>query len=160
MTDIRLTVVDQFDTVSFVGPGHLLKVLAAACSRGATDHRALLALASEYDAAHMDVVLAGLHIFDEHNTDQNTLAFRALTPTSKEHEAPPFRVVDETTRLWSLRPSRSGLVVFNLRDRRIVQIQNSYSELGREGRGRIRSEGRPTPRLFYYRLPGSWRLVP
>jgi hypothetical protein len=59
-----------------------------------------------------------------------------------------------------MQPARLGLVVMNLRDRRIIQIQNSYAELDRKGRGRIRANGRPTRTLYHYELPESWRIVP
>jgi hypothetical protein len=53
-----------------------------------------------------------------------------------------------------------GLVVFNLKERRIIQIQNNYSNLERRDRGRIRVDGRPTDTLFQYELPVEWSLVP
>jgi hypothetical protein len=52
------------------------------------------------------------------------------------------------------------LVVFNLKERRIIQVQNSYANLERRDRGRIRIDGEPTGMLFQYELPSDWMLVP
>lgn len=155
----RFTVIDREGTVSFLGPGHGLKVFAAACSRGATDYRGLLELAAEYDPTWTTEVRHGLRIFDEHNTPRSTEAFAAVVREVKEASI-PFRVLDSETRTHSMRPSKSGLVLFNLKDKRIVQVQNSYADLRRQGRSRIRSGGRPTRSMFYYQLPDSWQLVP
>ncbi len=156
----RFTIIDRAGTISFLGPGHGLKVFAAACSRGAEDYRALLALAAEYDPAWTSEIRRGISIFDEHNTATTTEAFTAQIRSNDEEPTVPFRVLDSETRARSMQPSKSGLVLFNLKDKRIVQVQNSYAELRRQGRGRIRSDGRPTRSLFYYSLPDSWRLVP
>lgn len=156
----RFTVIDRGGTVSFLGPGHGLKVFAAACSRGAEDYRALLELAAEYDPAWTSEIRRGINIFDEHNTSFTTEAFAAQIRAADGEPTIPFRVLDSETRARSMQPSKSGLVLFNLKDKRIVQVQNSYADLRRQGRGRIRSDGRPTRSLFYYRLPDSWQLVP
>jgi hypothetical protein len=156
----RFTVIDQHGTVSFLGPGHGLKVFAAACSRGAESCRALLELAAEYDPAWTSEVRRGINIFDEHNTSFTSEAFAAQIQAADGEPTIPFRVLDSESRARSMQPSKSGLVLFNLKDKRIVQVQNSYADLRRHGRGRIRSDGRPTRSLFYYRLPDSWQLVP
>ncbi len=156
----RITIIDREGTVSFLGPGHALKVLAAACSRGADDYRGVMKLAADYDASWTTEVRHGLCVFDEHNTPRSTEAFTALLRRSDEEALLPFRVLDSETRQRSMEPSKSGLVLFNLKEKRIVQIQNSYAELRRQGRGRIRADGRPTRSLFYYRLPDTWQLVP
>ena len=124
---MRFTVVDQNGTVSFVGPCHALKALAAACSRGAVDHRGLISLLGEYDSKLQEEVTAGLHVFDEHNTKSDPRAIHTLLDQVKPAASPPFRVIDERTRNVSLEPVRYGLVVFNLAARRIVQVQNSYA---------------------------------
>jgi hypothetical protein len=51
-------------------------------------------------------------------------------------------------------------VVFNLKERRIIQIQNNYANLERKDRGRIRVDGEPSQMLFQYELPTDWVLVP
>jgi hypothetical protein len=52
------------------------------------------------------------------------------------------------------------LVVFNLKERRIIQVQNNYADLRRKDRGRIRVDGEPTDLMFQYELPGEWALLP
>ncbi len=73
---------------------------------------------------------------------------------------PVLRVIDELTRQQSLEPVRIGLVIFNLPARRIIQVQNSQGVLQRSDRGRYFENGDPTDRLYFYRLPADWTLVP
>lgn len=75
-------------------------------------------------------------------------------------DLPPFRVVDERTRQQSLKPVSTGLILFNLKARRIIQVQNSYADVLRADRGRVRQNGRPTRMLYYYTLPEEWNIVP
>ncbi len=76
------------------------------------------------------------------------------------HEAPVFRVVDPRTEEVSLSPVRAGVVVFNLVAKRIVQLQNTYSEIRRKGRVRLVRNNQPTDRVHRYELPPDWSLVP
>jgi hypothetical protein len=71
-----------------------------------------------------------------------------------------FRVLDSRTREASLTPVHAGVVVFNLRAKRIVQIQNSYAEIRRRGRSRAARPASPERRLIRYELPNYWALVP
>jgi hypothetical protein len=152
-------VVDATGTVSFVVPAHVVKMLAAACSHGPVDHRQLLDRARRYDPAAITVVTNGLAVFDEHNTGEHFSTIHGRLAEDAP-AGPPFRVVDAVTREASLAPVDAGLVVFNLPARRIVQVQNSYAELQRRDRGRIRAEGEPTGRLFHYQLPAEWSILP
>jgi hypothetical protein len=69
-------------------------------------------------------------------------------------------VVDDVTRQASLQPVKAGLVLFNLKQKRIVQIQNTYADIQREDRGRVRKKGRVTGRYYDYRLPPDWQVLP
>jgi hypothetical protein len=156
---MRFTVVDDGGTMSFVAPGHALKVLAAACSRRPSDHRDLIAKAADYDAVLAGAVLAGLSAFDEHHVPGERSTDGMIPPRVRD-AAQPFRVLDDETRRRSMEPARAGLVVFNLRAKRIVQVQNSYGELRRRGMGRVREHGKPTGRLYRYELPPEWAILP
>ena len=157
---MRFTLVDAEGTLSFVGPAHALKMLAAACCRQPADVKTLLRHAGEYDGQFAGGVLAGLATFDEHNTRDDVSAIHRRFDSAAIDATPPFRVLDEATRRWSLLPARAGLVLFNLPARRIVQIHNSYGELPRVGLGRIRRDGRPTRTLYRYELPADWAILP
>lgn len=158
MSTMRYTIVDEGGTTSFVGPGHALKMLAAACSRHPADHRALLAIAEEYDPRFAAEVVKSLSRL-ETAPGANAEAGETSPPSPVPAEA-PFRVVDETTRRQSLQPACLGLVVFNLPARRIVQVQNGYAELQRKDRGRLRRDGRPVRAYYSYELPADWSIVP
>ena len=73
---------------------------------------------------------------------------------------PVLRVLDDETRRESLEPVSIGLVIFNLPAKRIIQVQNSYGVLKRSDRGRYFENGQPTERLYFYRLPSDWSLLP
>ncbi|HWK82020.1 MAG TPA: hypothetical protein VNP95_14700 [Thermomicrobiales bacterium] len=156
----RFNVIDQRGVSSFVGPAHALKVIAAACSRGAESLQSVLDLADEYDAEWARSVRQGLYRFDEHNIDTLSSGFAQVGSADGDQQLHPFRVLDATTRQRSMEPASLGLVVFNLKERRIIQIQNRYAELMRNDRGRVRRNGLPTRQLFTYELSDAWSIVP
>lgn len=160
VSTVRLTVVDRHGTVSFLGPGHVIKMLTAVCSRNPTTVNELLDYAAPYDSDFVESVRTGLAIFDEHNTPENSSAFHSVATMLSPERLPPFRVIDELTRTLSLQPVGVGLVLYNLEARRIVQLVNRYGELLRQDRGRIRRGGEPTRLLYSYRLPDDWRILP
>lgn len=156
----RVNVIDERGTVSFLAPPHGLKVLAAAITQGASDGSQLLTLARTFDSKWVGDVRAQIMRFDEHNVDEVSDPFHDAIAEADGLEHPAFRVMDSETRQRSLEPGRLGLVVFNLKERRIIQIQNNYSNLERKDRGRIRVDGKPSRMLFQYELPQDWALVP
>lgn len=156
----RVNVIDQRGTISFLAPPHGLKVLAAAVTKGASDGSKLLAHAHTFDAQWAADVRSQIMQFDEHNVDEVTDPFQEAIAGNDDGDHPAFRVMDTETRQRSLVPGKLGLVVFNLKERRIIQVQNSYANLERKDRGRIRVDGEPTDVLFQYELPSEWALVP
>jgi hypothetical protein len=157
---MRFNIIDPAGTVSFVGPCHALKILTAACSRNPETLGDLLAHAERYDRQLSRFVLDGLAVFDEHNTPDNAESIRAALVAVPPAESRPFRVLDATTREASLDAVGAGLVIFNLPAKRIIQVQNSYASVERQDRGRIRENGEPTRKLYRYRLPEEWQLLP
>ena len=157
---MRFTVVDRTSTVSFIGPDRALQALVAACARGPETLEALLEFAAPFTADLRERVLSGLAVFDEHNAPGNYRWIHAALDYCKREETPVFRVVDDRTREASLSPVWAGAVVFNLKARRIVQIQNTYAEIKRKGRLRIMEGARPTNRVQRYELPPEWTVVP
>ena len=160
MTLIRFTVADARGTASFVGPCHAIKMLVAACARNPATLDELLDIAATYDHEFARGVLNGLAVFDEHNTRGNAAQIAQTLAGHCSADWPPFRVSNEITHRASTQPAQAGLIVFNLVAKRIIQVQNSYAEIQRRDRGRLRDGGRPTRRLYHYELPHSWSLVP
>jgi hypothetical protein len=157
---MRFTIVDMEGAISFCGPGYGLKMLTAACSRGVKTHREMLTQLDSLDSALSATVRNGLSTFDEHCLKSDPATIRAWLTDRGTLTEETFRVLDDATRQASLQPARLGLVIFNLEERRIVQVQNSYGTLMRSDRGRIRSDSRPTGRYYQYELPTEWALVP
>src|SRR4051812_48275622 len=156
---MRFTIVDDRSTTSFLAPPHILKAITACCARGASSIRDVLSMLAEYDAILATQIKDHLAVFREHNTNSDTGWIRARLDQAPE-EAGPFDVLDERTRRVSLEPTRLGLVVFNLPARRIVQVQNTYANLQRSDRGRVRRNGKPTQTFYSYTLPSDWSIVP
>ncbi|GBD14803.1 hypothetical protein HRbin25_00685 [bacterium HR25] len=160
MDVIRCTVIDEKGAVSFIAHADVLPALVAACANNPSSVEELLDGAENYYRNLKDYVLSGLAVFDEQNTPESREAIRAALRSLPPHQQPVFRVVDEDTQEASLRPVKAGAVVFNLRAKRIIQIVNTYREIKRSGYARVFDGEGFTRRVFRYRLPEEWALVP
>jgi hypothetical protein len=160
MNLMRCTVIDASGTVSFIVDGEALPALVAACTRNPATLRELLDYADPLYADLRERVLNGLAVFDERNVPGNYEAIHKALDLCAPHEQPLFRVVDDRTREVSLQPVKAGAVLFNLSGKRIVQLQNSYCEITRNGRHRVFDGRTHTNRVFSYRLPREWAIVP
>ena len=149
-SSFRFTIVDADGAVSFVAPAYALKMIAAACGKGAQRVDDLLQGVGEFDPALATELREGLARFDA----GGSVGDEPLDRTG------PFRIGDEATRAAAQEPAASGLIVVNLPEKRIVQVQNSYADLKRTDRGRLRRNGRPVQLLYRYDLPEEWRIVP
>ena len=160
MDVFRCTLIDRGGSISFVADAEALPALLHACEQGPSTAEELLVLAEPYYQGMRERVLNGLAIFDERNVPGHYEAVHQALAFCAPHEQPPFRVVDDETREASLRPVKAGVILFNLVKKRIVQIQNSYREITRSGRGRVYDGQTLTRRVFNYRLPSDWQIVP
>jgi len=151
--EMRYTIIDPRGAVSLVGPCHALKMLVAACAKMPSTLGELLGYVRPLDAQFADFIASGLAVFDEHHVPDGQVQ-DAGQPRGV------FRVVDAASRQASLQPVKAGLVLFNLNERRIVQVQNSYAEIARRDRGRLRRDGHPVQTFYYYDLPPAWQIVP
>ncbi len=157
---MRFTVIDPDTRVSFVAPFPVLDALVAACAQQPRTLVELLDAATPYAPELKERVLSGLAVFDEHNLPDNLERIHAAFRYCRPEEVPVFRILDEATRDMSLRPVRAGIVLFNLREKRIVQLQNTYSEIKRKGRIRVARPLSSIERVHRYELPPDWSLVP
>ncbi len=158
---MRFTVIDVRGSISFVAPVGSLKPLIAACSHRPASIGELLRAVAPYDDQVAKDVASGLAVFDEHITPDTSERLHRLLNDEPERRPPVFRVLDERTREVSMRAARGGLVLFNLKARRIVQIHNNVLRVRRRDRGRVRSGGVPLDdQLYSYELPTDWSLVP
>jgi hypothetical protein len=145
MASIRLTLIDQQETISFIAPGHALKMAVACCARNPDTARSMIGLLGEFDPALAEALRNAI---DERQTNTESTA------------VDPFVVQDAADRQRSLEPADAGVVLFNLPERRIVQLENRFGELQREDRGRMRRNGRPVQVFYNYELPEEWSIVP
>ncbi len=160
MDCMRFTIIDPLSRVSFVAPCPVLDALVAACARAPRNMLELLDAATPFAPELKDRILSGLAVFDEHNSAGHLERIHAAFQYCKPEEVPVFRILDPATRELSLKPVRAGIVLFNLRDKRIVQLQNTYAEIQRKGRIRVPRTAATPARIYRYELPPDWSLVP
>jgi hypothetical protein len=160
MNVLRCTVIEESGGVSFVTHGDVLPALVAACASNPETLPELLERAEPFYRHLTDYVMAGLAVFDEHNAPDHYETIHKELTTKPRYRQPVFRIVDDLTREASLRPVKAGVVIFNLKEKRIVQMVNSYREIRRTGRGRFFDGNEHTGSVFSYRLPEEWALVP
>jgi hypothetical protein len=160
MNLVRCTVIDSTGGVSFLTHGDALPALVAACSTNPATLDDFLEHAEPYYCNLSEYVHDGLAVFDEHNLAGHYAEIHRQLTTLPRHKQPVFRVVDDLTREASLRPVKAGAVIFNLKEKRIVQLVNSYREIRRTGRAHTFDGSRLTEKVFRYKLPEEWALVP
>lgn len=154
----RINLIDQRSTISLLAPSHGPKLLTAVAGLDFESNRDLLEAASGMDREWIQTVLAQLAMFDEFNVESLDPDWQSIIERADSAVHPAFRVIDPVTRLRSLDRGSLGLIVFNLKERRIIQVQNDWDELRRQGEGRYLVDGEE--RAFSYSLPDTWSLVP
>ena len=159
MSQMRFTIIDAAATVTFLGPPHALKALAAGCANGAESTSELLAALARYDGDLSQRLRDQLVIYREHNVAGETAWIDEKLVDHADYPDPVV-VLNEATRDLSQRPGPYGLVIFNLPSHRIVQVTNTYATLERSDRGRVRRNGMPVRALYTYTLPDDWTIVP
>lgn len=157
---MRFTIVDARGTISFVDDAFLMLPLVAACAANPTSLRDMLERADQIDRRLRRRVLIGLAVFDEHNVEGDYESIHERLGTAPDDDEPLFRVVDERTRQRSLEPTRTGLIIFNLKDRRIIQMLNHFYAVERAGDVHIHNGNRYSRRTVSYELPQAWSIVP
>jgi hypothetical protein len=160
MNLLRFTIIDERGGVSFIAHGDALPAFVKACSFYPQSVEDLLDLTAPYYASLKEYVLSGLAVFDEHNLEGHFDSIHADLAFAPKYEKPVFRIVDDVTREASLRPVGAGAVLFNLPERRVVQLVNTYRQVRRQGRARVFDGDSWTPEMFPYRLPSDWAIVP
>lgn len=158
--DMRFTVVDPRGAISFVGDGFLMLPLVAACASNPRSLAEMLARVDQIDRRLRDRILSGLAVFDEHNVEGDYTEIRETLRERRGKDEPVFRVVDDLTRERSLEPTRTGLIIFNLKDHRIVQVLNHFYAVERSGEVHLHNGERYSRRTVSYSLPESWSIVP
>jgi hypothetical protein len=157
---MRFTLVERHQGLSFVAQPTALAVLVASCARDPQSIQALLDGAERDDIQLVAYLRAGLAVFDEHNAHGNFAQIHSALRSGSRAPQPVFRIVDEVTRAASLQPYRWGLVLFNVAEKRIVQVQNTYAEVRRAGLVPTFPEAGREGEQRRYRLPARWQIVP
>lgn len=160
MSSYRFNVIDPTGVVSFLGPRHGSKMIAAACG---ANHRSLdgvLTYVRALDEEWVREIEQGLEAFDAEHCKRNGGSRGGGDVKPSWSWQRPFRVIDPESRRASMKSGPLGLLVINLKEQRIVEVDNRSIGLQRTDRGRVRRNGKPTRMLFRYRLPPDWAIVP
>ena len=156
----RVNLIDERGTISLLTPPHGPKMLTAVAGLGLETSREMLEAVAAMDESWIRQVQSQLAMFSEFNVDSLDEDWREMVEENDSVVHPAFRVIDGVTRSRSLVPGSLGLIVFNLKQRRIIQVQNAWDELERTGEGRYRIDGDIDERMYSYTLPETWSLVP
>ena len=157
---MRLTVVDAEGTVSFVAHTSAALALTAACAKNPTTVMELLEISRQFDRDLYSTVTRGLAVFDEHNLPGDMRQIHEQLRSLPPQKTPVFRVLDEVTREASLQAVRAGIILYNLRKKRIVQIANTYETLTPSGEVNYHNGRFLSRRVLSYQLPPEWSIVP
>ena len=160
MNVMRFTIIDGEQAISFVDTCDMLAALVVTCAEDPRDIDELLSKCNRYAPGFCNWARNGLAIFDEHNAPGRLDAVHEELRTLPPHEVPLFRVLDETLREASLQPVKAGVVLFNLPERRIVQIHNTWAEVNRRGQLPVVGDSPDRPRYIAYELPEAWSVRP
>lgn len=160
MDVMRLTVIDEQGTVSFVAHSSAAHALTAACAQEPCTLGELLEASKKYDRGLHRLVANGLAVFDEHNLPDDMRAIHQQLASLPPRDTPVFRVLDAVTREASLRSVRAGVVLFNLPAKRIVQIENTYEPLALSGEVNYHNGTFLSIRQLHYSLAPHWSIVP
>lgn len=156
----RVNLIDERGTISLLTPPHGPKMLTAVAGLGLETSREMLEAVAAMDESWIRQVQSQLAMFSEFNVESLDEDWREMVEENDSVVHPAFRVIDGVTRSRSLVPGSLGLIVFNLKQRRIIQVQNAWDELERTGEGRYRIDGDIDERMYSYTLPETWSLVP
>lgn len=156
----RVNLIDERGTISLLTPPHGPKMLTAVAGLGLETSREMLEAVAAMDESWIRQVQSQLAMFSEFNVEFLDEDWREMVEENDSVVHPAFRVIDGVTRSRSLVPGSLGLIVFNLKQRRIIQVQNAWDELERTGEGRYRIDGDIDERMYSYTLPETWSLVP
>lgn len=157
---IRITLIDEKETISFGSEGHLSKMVLAACAKNPTSISQVMDVLNTLDPDATTQLRIDLGRFDEFVVKDDLSSIDQWVDDNQPTDATPFRLLDPRMREATLTPLELGVVMYNLADRRVIQIENRYSTLLRKDRGRMRREGRPIGQIYRYELPEDWSLLP
>ena len=157
---MRITLIGKDGTVSFGAEGHIAKMILAACARNVATTDEVLDVLTTLDPESASQLRIGLSRFDEFVVKDDPGSIDEWVVDHDPTDDTIFRLIDPRMREATLTPLALGIVMFNLPDKRVVQIDNRYGTLLRKDRGRMRREGRPIAQIYRYDLPDDWSLVP
>lgn len=157
---LRITLIHAEGTVSYGAPGHLAKMMTAAVAHDPSTAEQVMNTIGTLDPESAGTLRHGLALFDEFVVRDDATSIDEWLAQNDPLDGTPFRLIDPRLREATLTPLPLGVIVFNLPDKRIVQIENRYGQLLRSDRGRMRRAGEPIGQLYRYELPSDWSLLP
>ena len=156
---IRVTIIDEQQTISFLTSHDSLLRLVAGCSSNPGDAGELLIATDLYQRGIASVVMAGLMEFDKMVQRQGPEAFQEALEQAKQQEQPlamTFQVFDEASQEEAIQPRACDLAIIDLTS---CKIRTSPSlDVQASGEVRIHTGEKLTDKHVTYILPQQWKI--
>jgi hypothetical protein len=158
---IRVTIVDQDQTISFLANPETLRRLIAACSAGPANIGELLIAVDIYQRGIAAAIMADLMEFDKslhQNGDAAIQASFSQARTAPQDSLPAFQVVDAITAQAAYDPGGGELVAIDLTSQTIRHSAGIV--IARSGEVKVEAADKsPLPSVTYI-LPEKWAIQP
>jgi hypothetical protein len=156
---IRVTIIDEQQTISFLASHDSLMRLIAGCSSNPGDTGELLIATDLYQRGIASAVMAGLMEFDKMAQRQGPGAFQKALEQAKQQEQPleiTFQVFDEASQEEAIQPRACDLAIIDLTS---CKIRTSPGlEIPVSGEVRIHTGEKLTDKHVTYILPQQWKI--
>ena len=154
---IRVTIIDEQQTISFLTDEATLLHLVAGCSVNPANLGELLIASDIYQPGIAAQVMSGLMEFDQTVHQEGPVFIHAAIQQAKTSERPfamTFQVIDDTTRELAFEPREGELAILDLPER-VIRTSQSL-EIGPFGEVLVDPEKESSGPTVTYILPQDW----
>ncbi len=156
---IRVTIIDEQQTISFLASQDGLLRLVAGCSSNPRDAGELLIATDLYQRGIASAVMAGLMEFDKMVQRQGADSFHKALEQARQQEQPlemTFQVIDEPSQEEALQPRACELAIIDLT---ACKMRTSPTlQISPSGEVRIHTGQTLTDKHVTYILPQQWKI--
>ncbi|HEX6303891.1 MAG TPA: hypothetical protein VFZ76_06860 [Anaerolineales bacterium] len=154
---IRVTIIDEQQTISFLTDEATLLRLVAGCSVNPASLEELLIASDIYQPGIAAQVMSDLMEFDQIVHQEGPVFIHAAIQRSKVGERPfemTFQVIDDITKELAFEDREADLAVFDL-PKQVIRTSEGL-EISASGEVRVEPEKRSSSPTVTYILPQDW----
>lgn len=154
---IRVTIIDEQQTISFLTDEAALLSVVAGCSVNPASLGELLIASDIYQPGIAAQVMSGLMEFDQTVHQEGPAFIHAAIRKARTGEWPfemTFQVIDDTTKELAFEPQEGDLAVFDLPEQ-VIRTSEGL-EISASGDVRVEPEKRSSSPTVTYILPQDW----